>query len=92
LSGLPAPQQDETVNTLPLWPRLLQIVGSIAMLLGAIDPMEGSLLILPGSGTGMALFAVLGVIGLVTIVGCLFRLITGTPQAEQPVPQAGLGR
>jgi hypothetical protein len=30
--------------------RTLLIVGCIAMLLGAIDPLEGSLLILPGSG------------------------------------------
>lgn len=33
-----------------LWSRILIIVGSIAMLVGAVDPMEGSLLILPGSG------------------------------------------
>jgi hypothetical protein len=33
-----------------LWSRILFIVGGIAMLVGAIDPMEGSLLILPGSG------------------------------------------
>ena len=33
-----------------LWSRICIIVGSIAMLLGAVDPMEGSLLILPGSG------------------------------------------
>jgi len=33
-----------------LWSRILIIVGGIAMLVGAIDPMEGSLLILPGSG------------------------------------------
>lgn len=30
--------------------RVLTIAGYIAMLVGAIDPMEGSLLILPGSG------------------------------------------
>jgi hypothetical protein len=29
---------------------MLILVGSIAMLLGAVDPLEGSLLILPGSG------------------------------------------
>jgi len=29
--------------------RILIIIGNLAMLLGAIDPMEGSLLILPGS-------------------------------------------
>jgi hypothetical protein len=32
------------------WVRFLLIAGYIAMLIGAIDPMEGSLLILPGSG------------------------------------------
>ena len=31
------------------WSRFLLIAGYIAMLIGAIDPMEGSLLILPGS-------------------------------------------
>jgi hypothetical protein len=29
---------------------MLVIVGGIAMMLGTLDPMEGSLLILPGSG------------------------------------------
>ena len=33
-----------------LWSRTLFTVGGIAMLVGAIDPLEGSLLILPGSG------------------------------------------
>jgi hypothetical protein len=33
-----------------LWSRILLVVGGVAMLAGAIDPMEGSLLILPGSG------------------------------------------
>ncbi len=33
-----------------LWSRILITVGGIAMLLGSADPMEGSLLILPGSG------------------------------------------
>jgi len=33
-----------------LWSRILMTVGGIAMLLGMVDPMEGSLLILPGSG------------------------------------------
>lgn len=32
------------------WSRILIVVGGIAMLLGAVDPLEGSLLILPGSG------------------------------------------
>jgi len=33
-----------------LWPHLLVIVGGIAMLVGAVDPLEGCLVILPGSG------------------------------------------
>ena len=38
------------MNTRNLWSRILVIAGGIAMVIGAIDPMEGSLLILPGSG------------------------------------------
>jgi hypothetical protein len=38
------------MNTRNLWSRILFIGGSIAMVVGAIDPMEGSALILPGSG------------------------------------------
>ena len=38
------------MNARNLWSRILVTVGGIAMLVGAIDPMEGSLLILPGSG------------------------------------------
>ena len=38
------------MNTHLLWSRILKRVGGIAMLLGTLDPMEGSLLILPGSG------------------------------------------
>ena len=38
------------MNTRMRWSRALVVVGSIAMLIGAIDPMEGSLIILPGSG------------------------------------------
>jgi hypothetical protein len=33
-----------------LWSRILIITGGIAMVIGAIDPLEGSVLILPGSG------------------------------------------
>ena len=33
-----------------LWSRILVILGSLAMLAGALDPLEGSLLILPGAG------------------------------------------
>ena len=38
------------MNKRDIWSRILVIAGYIAMLVGAIDPMEGSLLILPGSG------------------------------------------
>ncbi len=38
------------MNARMLWSRILVIVGSIAMLIGVIDPLEGSLIILPGSG------------------------------------------
>ena len=38
------------ISTRGLGARVMIIVGSIAMLFGAIDPMEGSLVILPGSG------------------------------------------
>jgi len=47
------------MNARRLWSRILIIVGSIAMLVGALDPMEGALVILPGSGL-VALGAVLG--------------------------------
>lgn len=36
-----------------LWSRILVIVGSIAMLVGAVDPLEGSLIILPLPGSGL---------------------------------------
>lgn len=38
------------MNKTKPWVRFLLIAGYVAMLLGAIDPMEGSLLILPGIG------------------------------------------
>jgi len=38
------------MNASTLWPRILKVVGGIAMLVGTLDPLEGSLLILPGSG------------------------------------------
>jgi len=41
------------------WSRILVIVGLVAMLIGAIDPLEGSLVILPGTGM-VALGALLG--------------------------------
>ena len=38
------------MNSRMLWSRILKVVGGIAMLVGTLDPLEGSLLILPGSG------------------------------------------
>jgi hypothetical protein len=38
------------INARSIWSRILITVGSIAMLVGALDPMEGSVVILPGSG------------------------------------------
>ena len=38
------------MNVTNPWARFLLISGYLTMLVGAIDPMEGSLLILPGSG------------------------------------------
>ncbi len=32
------------------WPRILVIVGFVLMLIGILDPLEGSLVILPGTG------------------------------------------
>jgi hypothetical protein len=41
------------------WPRVLVIVGLVAMAIGALDPLEGSLVILPGTAL-VALGARLG--------------------------------
>lgn len=41
------------------WSRLLVVFGLAGMLLGAIDPLEGSLIILPGTGP-VVLGALLG--------------------------------
>ena len=38
------------MNSRMIWSRMLEIVGGIATMLGTLDPLEGSLLILPGSG------------------------------------------
>ena len=38
------------MNPRTLWARILVTLGGIAMILGTVDPLEGSLLILPGSG------------------------------------------
>jgi purine-cytosine permease-like protein len=40
----------KTTNTRSFWSGLLVVVGGIAMLAGALDPLEGSLIILPGAG------------------------------------------
>ena len=40
----------EAVNSRMLWSRILKVGGGIAMMLGTLDPLEGALLILPGSG------------------------------------------
>ena len=38
------------MSTRNVWSRVLVMAGYIGMVIGAIDPLEGSLLILPGSG------------------------------------------
>jgi hypothetical protein len=38
------------MNSRILWSRVLKVAGGIAMLLGTLDPLEGSVLILVGSG------------------------------------------
>ena len=38
------------MNSRRLWSRILKVGGGIAMLLGTVDPLEGSPLILLGSG------------------------------------------
>jgi hypothetical protein len=47
------------MNKRKLWSRTLCIIGLLAMIIGALDPLEGSLIILPGSGL-VALSAFLG--------------------------------
>jgi hypothetical protein len=47
------------VNRATPWSRILVIAGLAAMLIGAVDPLEGSLVILPGTGL-VALGALLG--------------------------------
>ena len=38
------------MKTRQLWSKILTIAGLLLMLVGAVDPLEGSLLILPGGG------------------------------------------
>ena len=40
----------KSINHRSLLARVLVVLGGLGMLVGALDPMEGSLLILPGSG------------------------------------------
>lgn len=47
------------MNGASRWSRILVIVGLVAMVIGAIDPLEGSLVILPGVGL-VTLGALLG--------------------------------
>jgi len=47
--SLPTSRRYDVVSRIN-WPRLLTTVGNICILVGAVDPMEGSFLILPGSG------------------------------------------
>jgi hypothetical protein len=47
------------MNKAARWSRILVIVGLLAMLIGAIDPLEGSLVILPGTAM-VAVGALLG--------------------------------
>jgi len=64
------------MNTHKLWSRILVIVGGIAMLVGAVDPLEGSLVILPGSGL-VALGIYLGNSGRELLIQwiCIFLMI-----------------
>ena len=47
------------MNGATLWSRILVIGGLVGMLIGAIDPLEGSIIIVPGTGM-VALGALLG--------------------------------
>jgi len=88
------------MNTRSLWSKILTVVGGIAMLVGAIDPMEGSLLILPGSGL-VALGTFLGqserrligyrlaALGVLTIGGCTSRLKKRAVGRKQEVTSPG---
>ena len=47
------------MNGASRWSRILVVVGLVAMVIGVLDPLEGSLVILPGTGL-VALGALLG--------------------------------
>jgi len=40
----------KVINSRNLWSRVLVVLGGLVMFVGAADPMEGSLVILPGAG------------------------------------------
>jgi hypothetical protein len=62
------------MNARKLFSHILVIVGLIAMLIGAIDPLEGSFVILPGAGF-VALGAFLGKSRYRTLIYWAFILV-----------------
>lgn len=63
------------MNARKLFSQALVMLGLVAMLLGAFDPLEGSLLILPGSGL-VALGALVGGHSQQKLLGLAFVLVT----------------
>jgi hypothetical protein len=65
------------MNSRMVWSRILKVVGGISVSVGTLDPLEGSLLILPGSGL-IALGIYLGGRDRRTVLywTCAFILIT----------------
>jgi glucose-6-phosphate-specific signal transduction histidine kinase len=57
-----------------LWPRILLIAGVLGMLIGAVDPLEGSVVILAGSAL-TALAALLGGSRYRVLLGVSFVLV-----------------
>jgi len=62
------------MNKRKLWSRVLSIIGAIAVIVGIFDPLEGSVIILAGSGL-VALSAFLGRSRHRTLVYWAFGLI-----------------
>jgi apolipoprotein N-acyltransferase len=56
------------------WSRVVGVVGLVAMCAGAVDPLEGSLVILPGSGL-VALGALLGGSRYTRLLGWAFGFV-----------------
>ena len=78
------------MNRRRLWPRILFTVGGIAMLVGAIDPIEGSLVILPGSGlVALGTFLEKGERRLITYRVWVFALIAIGVGASWGLSMAG---